>query len=115
VIDLIPDRSACAPGAQRCGKAWPSSLQIGPADCERDQGSAGLSLQFVKGKIMPSTDTLVARQEQRLRRQLRSRGYRLKKSRRAPDCYSIVNVQLNALMFHYRNVSLDQIKAFLPA
>jgi hypothetical protein len=61
------------------------------------------------------TDTLIARRERRARRKLHREGYALRKSRNYQDCYSIVNVRHNALMYHYHEVPLDQIEAFLAA
>jgi len=48
----------------------------------------------------------------RARRQL-APDLALMKCRDRPDCYSIVNARLNAVLFHYHEVPLDRIEGFL--
>lgn len=63
---------------------------------------------------MTEEDRLYANREARVRRLANSHGYALRKSRR-DGSYSLVDIQINAVMYHCAGVDLDVVEGFLTS
>jgi hypothetical protein len=64
------------------------------------------SLQPVIKKEFPMID------ESTLRRMAKRKGYRIEKS---DDGYRLINDRANVIMYHYKEVTLDEIAKFLTS
>jgi hypothetical protein len=65
-----------------------------------------------KGSVMPEST-----QERRVRRLTREAGYRLWKPRSVRYAeywpYTLINAEVNGIMYHYKGRSLDEIEEFV--